>query len=61
MKQVLASWKTQQGFIFSSLYVCVPFNFFIPQAELRQPQIKVVHTVWHLMIKSYSPALEMDR
>lgn len=32
---------------------CVPFNFFIPQAELRQPQIKAVHAVSHMMIKFY--------
>lgn len=41
--------------------MCVPFNFFIPQAELRQPQIKAVHAVLHMMIKSDLAVLEMDR
>lgn len=38
--------------LFSLLFACVPFNFFIPSAELRQPQIKAVHAMPHMMIKS---------
>jgi len=38
--------------LFSLLFACVPFNFFIPSAELRQPQIKAAHAMPHMMIKS---------
>lgn len=47
--------------LFSLLFVCVPFNFFIPSAELRQPQIKAIHATSHMMIKSDLAVLKMDR
>lgn len=53
--------KDTTGIYFPFSSCACPLIFFIPPAELRQPQIKAVRTVWHMMIKSTLAALEMDR
>lgn len=53
--------KDTTGIYFPFSSCACPLIFSIPPAELRQPQIKAVRTVWHMMIKSSLAVLEMDR